>query len=37
MTSPAVGVGSDTTLKHAIQLLDEHRITAMPVLDEDRT
>jgi CBS domain-containing protein len=35
MTSPAVAVGSDTTLKHAIQLLDEHRITAMPVVDED--
>ena len=35
MTSPAVTVGRGTPLKQAIRLLDEHQITAMPVLDED--
>jgi CBS domain-containing protein len=35
MTTPAVSVGPDTSMKHAIQMLDEHRITAMPVVDED--
>lgn len=35
MTSPAVTVGRETPLKQAIRLLDEHQITAMPVLDED--
>jgi CBS domain-containing protein len=33
MTTPAVCVDPDTALKRAIQLLDEHRITAMPVVD----
>jgi CBS domain-containing protein len=33
MTSPAVKVSPDASLKHAIQLLDEHQITAMPVVD----
>jgi CBS domain-containing protein len=33
MTSPAVKVGPDASLKRAIQLLDEHQITAMPVVD----
>jgi CBS domain-containing protein len=33
MTSPAVTVGPETTLKQAIRMLDEHNITAMPVVD----
>ncbi|MDQ1483769.1 MAG: hypothetical protein QOF35_1845 [Actinomycetota bacterium] len=33
MTSPPVTVGPGTSLKRAIQLLDEHQITAMPVVD----
>ena len=33
MTSPAVTVGPGATLKQAVRLLDEHRITAMPVVD----
>jgi CBS domain-containing protein len=35
MTTPAVCVGPDTSLKHAIEMLDEHRITAMPVVNDD--
>lgn len=35
MTSPAVCVSPSTSLKRAIELLDEHRITAMPVLDAE--
>jgi CBS domain-containing protein len=34
MTSPAVTVGPGTSLKQAIRLLDDHRITAMPVIDD---
>lgn len=34
MTSPAVTVGPGTSLKQAIRLLDDHRITAMPVVDD---
>lgn len=34
MTSPAVTVGPRAPVKHAVQLLDEHRITAMPVVDD---
>jgi CBS domain-containing protein len=34
MTSPAVTVGPETTLKQAIRMLDEHNITAMPVVDK---
>jgi CBS domain-containing protein len=34
MTSPAVTVGPGTTLKQAVHLLDEHRISAMPVVDD---
>jgi CBS domain-containing protein len=33
MSSPAVSVRPETSLKRAIQLLDEHQITAMPVVD----
>ena len=33
MTTPAVTVGPETSLKQAVRLLDEHRITAMPVVD----
>jgi CBS domain-containing protein len=35
MTSPAVTVTPDTTLKHVIQLLDHHAITSVPVVDAD--
>jgi CBS domain-containing protein len=35
MSSPAVTVGPETTVKQATRLLDEHRITAMPVVDRD--
>jgi CBS domain-containing protein len=35
MTTPAVSVHPETSLKHAVQLLDEHQITAMPVVDDD--
>jgi CBS domain-containing protein len=34
MSAPAVCVSRDTTLKRAIQLLEEHQITAMPVTDQ---
>jgi CBS domain-containing protein len=34
MTSPAVTVSPGTPLKNAIRLLDEHQITAMPVVDD---
>jgi CBS domain-containing protein len=34
MSSPAVTVAPGTPLKHAVQLLDGHRITAMPVVDD---
>jgi len=34
MTSPAVTVGPGATLKQAVRLLDEHRISAMPVVDQ---
>ena len=34
MSSPAVTVTPETSLKDAIRLLDRHRITAMPVIDE---
>jgi len=34
MTSPAVTVQASSTVKHAIQTLDRHRITAMPVTDD---
>lgn len=33
MTSPAVTVRADTSVKEAIQLLERHEITAMPVVD----
>jgi CBS domain-containing protein len=33
MTTPAVTVAPDASLKHAVRLLDEHEITAMPVVD----
>lgn len=33
MTSPAVTVDPGTSLKEAVQRLDRHRITAMPVVD----
>ncbi|MGH8827376.1 MAG: CBS domain-containing protein [Jiangellaceae bacterium] len=35
MTSPVVTVGPDATLKDAIQLLDRHDITALPVVDDE--
>jgi CBS domain-containing protein len=35
MTSEFVGVGPQSPVKHAIQLMHAHQITAMPVLDED--
>ena len=34
MTSPAVTVGPETSVKQAVSLLDEHEITAMPVVDD---
>jgi CBS domain-containing protein len=34
MTSPAVTVAPGASLKEAILLLDEHQITAMPVVDD---
>lgn len=34
MTSPAVAVAPGTSLKQAVRLLDEHLITAMPVVDD---
>lgn len=33
MSSPAITVSPDASLKRAIRLLDEHDITAMPVVD----
>ncbi|WP_331528305.1 CBS domain-containing protein [Nocardioides sp.] len=33
MTAPAVTVAPDTSLEQTIRLLDEHQITAMPVVD----
>lgn len=33
MTHPAITVAPETSLKHAMCLLDEHEITAMPVVD----
>jgi CBS domain-containing protein len=36
MTSPAVTVVPEASLKEAIRLLDEHQITAMPVIDGER-
>ena len=33
MTEPAVTVAPDTSLKEAVRLLDQHQITAMPVVD----
>jgi CBS domain-containing protein len=33
MTSPAVTVGPETSVKEAVRLLDTHTITAMPVVD----
>jgi CBS domain-containing protein len=35
MTSPAVTVSGDTPVGDALRLLDEHRITALPVVDRD--
>jgi CBS domain-containing protein len=35
MTSPAVIAHPAMSLKQAIQMLDEHQITAMPVVDEE--
>src|SRR6476659_7380061 len=35
MTSPAVTVGPGTSVKEAVQRLDRHRITAMPVVDAE--
>src|SRR4051794_3273667 len=35
MTTSVVTVGVDTTLRRAAALLAEHRITSMPVLDEE--
>lgn len=32
MTAPAITVGIDTPIKEALQLLDEHAITALPVV-----
>ena len=34
MTTPAVTVAPGTSLKQAIRLLDDHEITAMPVVDD---
>lgn len=34
MTSPAVTVGPETSVKQAVRLLDEHRITSMPVVND---
>lgn len=34
MTSPAVTVGPEATLKQVVRLLDEHRISALPVVDQ---
>jgi CBS domain-containing protein len=35
MTSPAVTVGPDESIRHAIALLDRFQVTALPVIDED--
>jgi CBS-domain-containing membrane protein len=35
MTSPATTVGPDTSIKEALTLLDEHAITALPVVTGD--
>jgi CBS domain-containing protein len=35
MSSPVVTVGPRTPVKQAVRLLDEHRITSMPVVDEE--
>ena len=35
MTAPAITVGPLTSLKEAMRLLDEHEITAMPVVNAD--
>lgn len=35
MSSPVVTVGPRTPVKQAVRLLDEHQITAMPVVDEE--
>ena len=35
MSRPVVTVGPRTPVKQAVRLLDEHRITSMPVVDEE--
>lgn len=37
MTSPAVTVQRETSLKRVAQLLDEHSVTALPVVEDDGT
>ena len=37
MTSPAVTVGPEAPVKQAMRLLDDHQITAMPVVDDTGT
>jgi CBS domain-containing protein len=34
MTSPAVTVGPEASVKLAVRMLDEHQITSMPVVDD---
>lgn len=34
MTSPAVTVGPETSVKQAVRLLEEHQITSMPVVND---
>jgi CBS domain-containing protein len=34
MTSPAVTVGPEASVKQAVRMLDEHQITSMPVVDD---
>ena len=33
MTSPAITVPARTTVKEGLRLLDEHRVTSLPVVD----
>ncbi|WP_406047175.1 CBS domain-containing protein [Kribbella sp. NBC_00889] len=35
MTTPVVGVTAETAIGTALRLLDDHKITAMPVMDKD--
>ena len=35
MTSPAITIGADASVKEALRRLDDHRVTSMPVVDHE--